>query len=120
MSGHLPDDWGAVEAALAGDEALVRSLASLLERASDADPSRFAGFVDSSDHSPRDWVEALAAFDAWLAAKGASQRPFEAMCGYLHCCASLNPATIPTASLKVIAIEALTEFGFDVLSDCQT
>jgi len=119
MSGRLPEDWGAVEAALADDEALAISLARLLDRAPGADPARLAELVDSSDHSPRDWAEALAAFDAWLADRGVAERPFEAMCGYLHCCATMSPLTLTTGSLKALLIEALTEFGFDLINNSQ-
>lgn len=119
MSGALPKGWEAVERALGGAEPELEALRGLLDKAGAADPERFAEMVDGSGHSVRDWAEALAVFDRWLDEQGIAARPFDAMCGYLHCCGMLNPATLPSPSLKVTLVEALTEFGFDASVDGQ-
>jgi hypothetical protein len=73
--------------------------------------------VDESHYSLRDWADALAAFDRWLAARNERRRPFREMVGYLHCCTLPDRPGVALAKLDIIVNEALTEYGFSFTSD---
>jgi len=75
--------------------------------------------VDESDYSLADWLEAIGAFCAWLEARAETRRPWLAMFDYIHCCTVAAPAGISLGNLKVIVQQALTEFGFRLLSESQ-
>lgn len=86
---------------------------------SEAERDSLAAAVDDSDHSLADWLEALAAFVAWLEKRGETRRPWREMTGYIHCCSSYAPAGIPLGNLKTIVFQALTEFGFRLIDESQ-
>lgn len=76
-------------------------------------------YVDESDYSASDWVDALNAFDHWLAENGISQRPFSAMTGYVHCCTLMNAKQVALPSLKDLVVQSLEEFGFEATGNYQ-
>jgi hypothetical protein len=75
--------------------------------------------VDESDYSLDDWLEALGTFCAWLEQQGESRRPWRNMTGYVHCCTLMAAPGIALGNLKVIVFQALTEFGFQNISESQ-
>lgn len=75
--------------------------------------------VDESDYSLADWLEAIGAFCAWLESRAETRRPWLAMFDYIHCCTVAAPVGIALGNLKVIVHQALTEFGFRLLSESQ-
>lgn len=93
---------------------------SLLDRA-DADETALGDFlaaVDDSDYSLADWVDALLAFDRWLAAHGTAARPFASMTGYLDCCAAAAPRTVGVLpALQALLLRNLEEYGFDAAQE---
>ena len=103
-----------------GEESpLLQEFEGLLSRGNGAELEPLLDQVDDSDYSLADWVEAFVAFDRWLAETGEMRRPLTGMRGYIHCCTFMNPPVLCSPSLKVIVIKALTEYGFDVLSEAQ-
>jgi hypothetical protein len=109
----------AVEKAVGKDAPELGAFTSLLDRGEAGGLDGLLESVDESDYSLADWVEALTAFDVWLGEKGETRRPLAGMRGYIHCCTFTNSAQLSLPILKVIVIEALTEFGFDALSEPQ-
>lgn len=75
--------------------------------------------VDESDYSLDDWLEALGTFCAWLEERGETRRPWRAMTGYVHCCTLMASPGIALGNLKVIVFQALTEFGFESMTESQ-
>ncbi|MEM7603542.1 MAG: hypothetical protein AAF357_19280 [Verrucomicrobiota bacterium] len=104
---------------LRGDTELIDSFSRLAGRAQDFDLDHLLEEIDSSDYSAVDWAEALAEFDRWLDSENTDERPFRQMVGYVHCCTLMNAPQISLPSLKVIVHQALTEFGFEVISETQ-
>ncbi len=76
--------------------------------------------VDESDYSLADWIEALAAFDRWLAARGEQRRPWCEIVGYIHCCTLMASPGVALGNLKVIVDQSLIEFGFHFLAESQS
>lgn len=68
--------------------------------------------VDDSVEPLREWIKALAAFYAWLDAKGRSTSLPKAA-GYISCCAEARTAGIPFASLTDYVLDMLEAYGFD-------
>ncbi len=75
--------------------------------------------VDGSDYSLADWIAALGEFDAWMERMGRAERPIGQMLGYIHCCTLMQSPGLSSPMLKVIVYQALTEFGFEAISDAQ-
>ena len=99
--------------------AFPSTLKKILSHNSSEDPPslhKFHAAVDDSDYSLNDWTEALLEFDNWLESRNIEARPFNAMVGYVRCCAMMPPADISLPSLKVIVNQSLIEFGFDAVS----
>lgn len=108
-----------VRKALGEESPLLQEFEGLLSRGNGAELECLLDQVDDSDYSLADWVEAFVAFDRWLAEKGETRRPLTGMRGYIHCCTFMNSPLLYSPSLKVIVIKALTEYGFDVLTEAQ-
>ena len=98
---------------------LVAAFVDFLERSEPENPSLLIEEVDQSDYSTRDWVEALLAFDRWLASQGTALRPFAKMMGYVHCCALITPPGLGLPSLESVVNQSLDEFGFAYLDELQ-
>jgi hypothetical protein len=75
--------------------------------------------VDESDYSLDDWLEALGTFRAWLEDRGETRRSWRNMTGYVHCCTLMASPGIALGNLKVIVFQALTEFGFESMTESQ-
>lgn len=119
MSETSPQVLAAVEKAVGKDSPELVAFRGLLERGEAGGLDELLESVDDSDYSLADWVEALAAFDSWLEDRGEKRRPLAEMRGYIDCCTFTNAPRLSLPSLKVIVIKALTEFGFDAVSDPQ-
>jgi hypothetical protein len=76
--------------------------------------------VDASDYSLGDWIAALGAFEAWLERRGETRRPWAEIAGYIHCCTFMASPGVALGKLEVIVSEALTEFGFEFMSESQS
>ena len=119
MNEAHPTLLSAVRKAVGEESLLLRDFENLLSRGNGAELESLLDQVDDSDYSLADWVEAFVEFDRWLDQKGETRRPLTGMRGYIHCCTFTNPPLLTSPSLKVIVIKALTEYGFDVLSEAQ-
>lgn len=108
-----------VEKAVGAESAESVAFRRLLERGEACGSEELLDAVDDSDYSLADWVGAFVAFDKWLEEKGEKRRPLAEMCGYIHCCTYTNSPHLDLPILKVIVIKALTEFGFDAVSEPQ-
>ncbi len=86
---------------------------------SEEDRAAFLEAVDASDYSLADWIEALAAFDLWLAGRGETRRPWRGIVGYIHCCTFQASPGIALGNLKVIVHQSLIEFGFHFIDGSQ-
>lgn len=86
---------------------------------SEEDRDYLFSVVEESDYSLADWVEALCSFEQWLTEKEERRRPWREMAGYLHCCTLMASPGVPSGKLKVIVYQALTDFGFDFISESQ-
>lgn len=75
--------------------------------------------VDASDFSLADWIAALSAFDAWLAGRDESRRPWSDMIGYVECCTRMVSPGLASPDLEALTIQALDEYGFLVLAEFQ-
>ncbi len=120
MNESFPSLLALVEKAVGKESPEWAAFADLLDRGEDGGLDDLLEDVDESDYSLADWVEALTAFDEWLAEQGEPRRPLAAMRSYIHCCTYLNSPQLSSPRLKVIVIKALTEFGFLAVSEPQT
>ncbi len=120
MNETLPSLLDLVEKAVGKESPELAAFADLLDRGEADGIGDLLEDVDESDYSLADWVEALTAFDRWLAEQGEPRRPLAAMRSYIHCCTYLNSPQLSLPNLKVIVIKALTEFGFIAVSEAQT
>lgn len=109
----------AVEKAVGAESPESAAFRRLLERGEAGGLDELLDAVDDSDYSLADWVGAFLAFDEWLEGKGEKRRPLAEMRGYIHCCTYTNSPQLSLPILKVIVIKALTEFGFDAVSEPQ-
>ncbi|GEM_PF-737157 len=119
MNESLQNLLDAVGKAVGKDSPEWAAFSRLLDRGEAGGLDALLDNVDESDYSLADWVEALTSFDEWLVEKGETRRPLAGMRGYIHCCTFTNSPHLSSPILKVIVIKALTEFGFDVLSEPQ-
>ena len=119
MSEPLPTLLIAAGKALGERTPLLRDFEGLLSRGNGAELESLLDLVDESDYSLADWIEAFVEFDRWLDSKGEARRPLTGMRGYIHCCTFMNPLSLSSPNLKVIVVKALTEYGFDTMSDAQ-
>jgi len=108
-----------IDRELSGSPDLRDAFHTLLSHVEEGDFAEFLSSVDESDYSFSDWAEAFAVFDRWLAAKGEKTRPFDAMRGYIACCAAMSAPQISLISLKVIVNQALADHGFAAIRDSQ-
>lgn len=76
--------------------------------------------IDESDYSLADWGSALIAFEAWLAGRGETRRPWREIVGYIHCCTLMASPGVALGKLEVIVDKALTEFGFEFIEESQS
>ena len=90
-----------------------------LETWSSADRDYLLEVVDESDYSMADWLEALGAFCSWLEDQGESRRPWREMTGYLCCCTQMASPGIALGNLKILVLQALSEFGFQSIVESQ-
>jgi len=111
--------WQRASATLAMTERSREVLGSLFAEAEGETVDRLLEEVDQSDYSLDDWAEALEVFEAWLVEQGVDSRPLSNMIGYVHCCTLTNAPGISLPSLRVIVSQALTTFGFEVVSESQ-
>ena len=109
----------AVDKAVGADTSEYAAFVLLLGRGEAGGLDELLDAVDDSDYSLVDWIEAFLAFDEWLEGKGEERRPLSEMRGYIHCCTFTNSPHLSSPVLKVIVIKALTEFGFDAVSEPQ-
>lgn len=119
LSKSSPSLLAIVEKALGKGSPMCTAFSDLMARGENGGLDDLLDDVDESDYSLADWVEALIAFDGWLAEKGETRRPLAAMRSYIHCCTYLNSPQLCLPVLKVIVIKALTEFGFVAVSEPQ-
>ena len=80
---------------------------------SDAQQQQLFELVDESDYSLADWQVALESFESWLEKNGVTERPVDAMLGYIHCCTLTRAATLSSPDLSDLLCENLKEHGFD-------
>lgn len=76
--------------------------------------------VDDSPFALGDWLEALLAFDRWLSEKGVTERPVDAMLGYLECCTLTVAETLSLPEFSPLVLSNLDQFGFDAALPAQT
>jgi hypothetical protein len=119
MSDTLQLLLAAVDKAVGADTPEYAAFVRLLGRGEAVGLDELLDAVDESDYSLADWVGAFVAFDEWLEGKGEKRRPLAEMRGYIHCCTYTNSPQLSLPTLKVIVIKALTEFGFDAVSEPQ-
>lgn len=120
MNESSPSLLATVETAMGKDSPSFAAFCHLLNRGEAGGLDDLFDDVDESDYSLADWVEALIAFDEWLAEEGETRRPLAAMRSYIHCCTYLASPKLSLPMLKVIVIKSLTEFGFVAVSEHQT
>ena len=80
---------------------------------SEAQQQQLFEHVDESDYSLADWQAALDTFENWLVNKGITERPADAMLGYVHCCTLTKAATLSSPDLSELLRENLDHYGFD-------
>lgn len=76
--------------------------------------------IDESDYSLADWGGGIRAFEAWLAGRGETRRPWREIVGYIHCCTLMASPGVALGNLEVIVSKALTEFGFAFIDESQS
>ena len=82
---------------------------------SEAHQQQLFDLVDESDYSLADWQAALDAFESWLENEGITERPLDAMLGYVHCCTLTKAATLSSPDLGELLRENLKQYGFDAV-----
>ena len=81
---------------------------------SEAQQQQLFDHVDESDYSLGDWQAALSCtFETWLDNNGITERPVDAMLGYVHCCTLTKAATLSSPDLSELLRENLDQYGFD-------
>jgi hypothetical protein len=80
---------------------------------SEAHQQQLFDLVDESDYSLADWQAALETFDSWMDKRGVTERPLDAMLGYVHCCTLTKATTLPSPDLSDLLRDSLDEYGFD-------
>tara|TARA_R110002096_G_scaffold19639_14_gene65389 strand:- start:2447 stop:2803 length:357 start_codon:yes stop_codon:yes gene_type:complete len=103
--------------AISDDANLSKEFKNFLDSADDANLDLLFEEVDQSDYSLRDWIEALVAFYHWIQARNKGPAPYREMIGYTNCCTLMNAAGVSLPPLKVIVLQALSDYGFEHLSD---
>jgi len=111
--------FSAVTAAVGEGTALLDTFKRLMTGATPEHIALLLEQVDGSDYSLADWVAALGEFDGWLGRESRTERPIGEMLGYIHCCTLMRSPGLSSPILKVIVYQALTEFGFEAISDPQ-
>lgn len=113
----IPEDQRRlVENAREGESKSSREFLDFLRKTGVSDLSTFLESVDQSDYSLRDWIDAMQAFDRWLAGRDVRERPFDAMTGYITCCTMTNPVSVQIPELQAVVIQNLEQYGFEAVS----